>query len=76
MVPYKNQYLFGTSWKRLNLVLVTYFITVYFIIAFASLNNNRNCIGYEYYEGFQELMNNRFKNEVENYDDQKIDFIY
>ena len=41
----------------------------------ASLNNKRNFIGYEFYEGFKELMVNRFENEIENYDDNDIEYI-
>lgn len=41
----------------------------------ASLNNHRNCIGYEYYEGFKDLMNGRFKTEIEAYDNINIKYI-
>ena len=41
----------------------------------ASLNNHRNCIGYEYYEGFKDLMDGRFKSEIESYDNTSIKFI-
>ncbi len=41
----------------------------------ASLNNCRNFIGYEYNEGFKELMNNRFETEIINYKNNKIDYI-
>lgn len=41
----------------------------------AALNNNRNFIGYEFNEGFQELMNNRFVNEINNYKKGQIKYI-
>lgn len=40
----------------------------------ASLNNNRNFVGYEINEGFKDLMDSRFKNEITKYKDNKIDF--
>lgn len=40
----------------------------------AALNNNRNFIGYEFNEGFKELMNDRFKSEIYNY--KKDEIIY
>ena len=41
----------------------------------ASLNNHRNCVGYEYYEGFKNLMDSRFKTEINNYNKEKIKYI-
>ena len=41
----------------------------------ASLNNQRNCIGYEYYEGFKSLMDSRFKSEINDYNKEKIEYI-
>lgn len=40
----------------------------------ASLNNKRNFIGYEFNEGFRDLMDDRFKNEIYNYNDIKIEY--
>lgn len=42
----------------------------------ASLNNHRNCIGYEYYEGFKDLMDGRYKSEVAEYNESLIEYIY
>ena len=41
----------------------------------ASLNNKRNFIGYEFNEGFKELMETRFKNEINDYLNTKIEYI-
>lgn len=41
----------------------------------ASINNGRNFIGYEYNEGFKELMNNRFQMEIVDYNKEMIDYI-
>lgn len=40
----------------------------------ASLNNHRSCIGYEYYEGFKSLMASRFKTEIINFNQDKIEY--
>lgn len=40
----------------------------------AALNNKRNFVGYEFNEGFKELMISRFKNEIDDYDKKKITF--
>lgn len=42
----------------------------------AALNNNRNFVGYEFNEGFKELMSSRFKKEITNYANQKIEYIF
>lgn len=42
----------------------------------AALNNNRNFIGYEFNEGFKDLMNNRFENEINNYKVEDIEYIF
>lgn len=41
----------------------------------ASINNGRNFIGYEYNEGFKELMESRFKSEINNYKREIISYI-
>lgn len=41
----------------------------------AALNNNRKFIGYEFNEGFKELMLDRYKKEIIKYDELKIEFI-
>ena len=41
----------------------------------SSLNYKRNFIGYEFNEGFKELMNNRFENEILNYREHEVMFI-
>lgn len=41
----------------------------------ASLNNKRNFVGYEFNEGFKELMNSRFENEIINYSESEIKYI-
>lgn len=41
----------------------------------ASINNGRNFIGYEYNEGFKELMNSRFESEINDYKKKKISYI-
>lgn len=41
----------------------------------ASLNNKRSFIGYEFNEGFKELMDCRFQNEIVNYKSNNIDYI-
>lgn len=40
----------------------------------AALNKKRNFIGYEFNEGFKELMISRFENEIDSYDAEKITF--
>ncbi len=42
----------------------------------AALNNNRNFIGYEFNEGFQELMDNRFANEIKNYKEKRVKYMF
>lgn len=42
----------------------------------AALNNNRNFIGYEINEGFKELMDSRFKNEINNYENEQIEYLF
>lgn len=41
----------------------------------ATVNNNRNFIGYEFNEGFQSLMNERFNKEILN-DEKNVQFIF
>lgn len=41
----------------------------------AALNNNRNFVGYEFNEGFKDLMIDRYKKEIIGYDKKKIVFI-
>lgn len=41
----------------------------------ASINNCRNFIGYEYNEGFKELMDSRFRLEINNYKEVNISYI-
>lgn len=41
----------------------------------ASINNSRSFIGYEYNEGFKELMNSRFESEIADYKKEKISYI-
>lgn len=41
----------------------------------ASINNGRNFIGYEYNEGFKELMNSRFESEINDYKKKKVSYI-
>lgn len=41
----------------------------------ASLNNGRSFVGYEYNEGFKELMDSRFESEIKNYKKYKIKYI-
>ena len=40
-----------------------------------AINKGRNFVGYEYNEGFQELMQSRFDKEIEN-ENSKYQFIY
>ena len=42
----------------------------------ASINNKRNFVGYEFNEGFKELMDNRFEKEIVHYDNNKVKYIY
>lgn len=42
----------------------------------AALNNNRNFVGYEFNEGFKELMDSRFKNEINNYKNEQIEYLF
>ena len=41
----------------------------------SALNNNRNFIGYEFNEGFKELMNTRYENEIANYKEENIEYV-
>jgi len=41
----------------------------------ASLNNKRDFIGYEFNEGFKDLMNSRFKSEINRYNPAVIEYI-
>lgn len=42
----------------------------------AALNNNRNFAGYEFNEGFKELMDSRFNNEINNYEENQVEYIF
>lgn len=42
----------------------------------AALNNNRNFIGYEFNEGFKELMDSRFNNEINYYKKEQVEYLF
>ena len=42
----------------------------------ASLNNRRNFIGYEFNDKFKELMDSRFQNEIIDYENNDIEYIF